>query len=152
MCLNNTKELELFNSRKGKTMPDPLCSRLEFTRNTNSCAGPAQGSAQLVISWMHRGRNHVCVYAPMHIYVCMYIHAHARVCQTVLRGAQRQDRGNSHRLQEGKFELDIRKNSSHLGGLSTQLGKGLSDLTQDGLAFWGLNMITSRGVFQPELF
>jgi len=45
MCLNNTKELELCNSRRSKKMLDPLHSHSEFTRNMNSCIGPDQGSA-----------------------------------------------------------------------------------------------------------
>lgn len=77
----------------------------------------------------------ICIYTHIHVYVKLFSEVHSA------------QRGNSQNPQEGKFQLDIRKNSAqwgeaaskqvpreavgspHLEGLNTQLDKGPSNLT-----------------------
>lgn len=131
MCLNNTKALELCNSRR-KKMPDPLHSCSEFTRNRNSCTGPDQGSTWLVSSWMKRGRrirNHVSVYAYVHIFVCMYIYTHVCVrLSSELHSSRTEATVKSCRKK--KFHLQQQKKFFICGGAqhSTRQGPEQSDL------------------------
>lgn len=84
MCLNNTKELELCDSRRRKEMPDPPHSCLEFTRNRNSCTGQGKTPLACYLSDAQRKDkiNLVCV--SVCICVCVPRYTHLCVCQTVL--------------------------------------------------------------------
>lgn len=117
MCLNNTKELELCNSRRRKKTPDPPHSHSEFTRNRNSCIGPEQDSTCLLsLGCTEEGQKKPCVCVYMCTRVCpqMYLYMRMSDCpqRCTVVGQRQQPRG------AGK-KIPIKKISSHLEGLRT---------------------------------
>lgn len=121
MCLNNTKELELCNSRRRKKMPDPPYSHSEFTRDRNIALGQSKVHL-LVISQVHRGRTRkrnkrnlvfVCLYVcgPRCTHMC--IRLSILIWMSEVHGGQRQQS-----LGAGK------KNSNQLSGEFLHIWKG----------------------------
>lgn len=121
MCLNNTKELELCNSRRRKKMPDPLHSHLEFTRNRNSCTGPEQSLLACYLSDAQRKdkRNLVCVFVC--VYVCvprctlMYVRLSSELHGTQRQQSQGAGKKNPISYQENFFTSVRGQNSAGQG-------------------------------------
>lgn len=95
MCLNNTNELELCNSRRRKKVPDPPHIHSEFTRNRNSCTGPEQSPLACYLSDAQRKDKRNLIFVFVCVYVCVprCTHMYVTLSLEVYGGQRQQSQG-----------------------------------------------------------